>query len=304
MEQKEAALMDSRQQEEIERAIPTVRCSTATRLLKSTGSRPEQNLGSAALGKSNNSSLHVRFGSEESYHGSPIQQQQQQQRSSLFDDGGAMLPVIRETLSPATSDDNDKGFWLPSFHQPSITTTDSEHEGSSVPDDEEINSNVDYDDEPEIPPTANTYSTKQGNSINFLFTVSSLVISCCCYHSPSSDHNNGRNLVWVQVSLCIVTILPCFWCLNRLAVETTTDRTIVYRLIFLCGFMTLLQIGQGILFSIVFYARFSTTLGKIYFEPNLWNPASYLMGKRTTILLFFLPSSDATRIYHSPDCFF
>jgi hypothetical protein len=297
MEQNEAALMDSRQQEETERAIPTARCSTTSRLLKSSGSRSEQNLNLAALGKSN-SSFHVRFGSDESDHVSPIQQHQHQQRSALFDDGGVMLPVIRETLSPAASDNNDKDFWLPSFQQPSITTTDSEHEGSSVPDDEEISSNVEYDDEPEIPPTANNSSIKQGNS-NLLFTVSSLIISCCCCHSPSSDHNNnGRNLVWVQVSLCIVTIFPCFWCLTRLAVETTTDRTIVYRLIFLCGFMTLLQIGQGVLFSIVFYARFSTTLGKIYFEPNLWNPASYLMGKKTTILLSFLPSSDSTCIIH------
>jgi len=44
--------------------------------------------------------------------------------------------------------------------------------------------------------------------------------------------------------------------------------------------MTLLQIGQGIFFSIVLYAPFSTnTSGKFYFEPSLWNPTSYLLGE-------------------------
>jgi hypothetical protein len=203
--------------------------------------------------------------------------------SALFDGGSELLPAITESVS-----DNiiAADYCLPSFRHPSST---SSADSDSAVDDEEFNStsSVEYDeDDTSSPSPQNTSSPKHVNP-KFLSNIITLVVSCCCYNNSTLGHHTRRNLVWVQISLCVVTITPCFWFLPRLAVETTTDRTIVHRLIFLSGFMTLLQIGQGIFFSIVLYAPFSTnTSGKFYFEPSLWNPTSYLLGEYNIFFSF------------------
>lgn len=199
--------------------------------------------------------------------------------SALFDGGGEILPAITESALDNTI---AADYCLQSFPHPS-NSPDSD----SAVDDEEFDSSVEYDEDESSPASPrNISSPKQVNS-KFLSNIVALVVSCCCYNNSTSGHHSRRNLVWVQISLCVVTLSPCFWCLPRLAVETTTDRTIVHRLIILSGFMTLLQIGQGIFFSIVLYAPFSTnTSGKFYFEPNLWNPTSYLLGEYTIVSSF------------------
>lgn len=206
--------------------------------------------------------------------------------SALFDGGCEVLPAITESLLDNTI---AADYCLPSVQHPSNSA-----DSVSAVDDEEFNSSVEYDEDESSPPSPRNASSSKQVHPKFLSNIIALVVSCCCYNNSISSHHSRRNLVWVQISLCVVTISPCFWCLPRLAVETTTDRTIVHRLIILSGFMTLLQIGQGIFFSIVLYAPFSTnTSGKFYFEPNLWNPTSYLLGEYN-IFSSFLNYSNIT----------
>jgi len=155
--------------------------------------------------------------------------------SALFDGGSELLPAITESVS-----DNiiAADYCLPSFRHPSST---SSADSDSAVDDEEFNStsSVEYDeDDTSSPSPQNTSSPKHVNP-KFLSNIIALVVSCCCYNNSTLGHHTRRNLVWVQISLCVVTITPCFWFLPRLAVETTTDRTIVHRLIFLSGLQIL-----------------------------------------------------------------
>lgn len=158
--------------------------------------------------------------------------------------------------------------------------TESENEWSYS---EEVHKNGDFLTVVENQEVGMTEASEKQHKHQYVFTICPSILSTICCDSRSdrpSDNISRRKFGWVQISLCIVKTSPCFWCLPRLHVETTTDSTIAYRLIFLVGFLALLQIGQGVFFSITFYEQGSIfTSGNIYFEPNLWNPFFYLMGK-------------------------
>jgi len=126
--------------------------------------------------------------------------------------------------------------------------TESENEWSYS---EEVNENGDFLTVLENKEVDVTEASVKQHKHQYVFTICSSILSTICCDSRSdrpSDNISRRKFGWVQISLCIVKTSPCFWCLPRLHVETTTDSTIAYRLIFLVGFLALLQIGQGVFF--------------------------------------------------------
>lgn len=89
-----------------------------------------------------------------------------------------------------------------------------------------------------------------------------------------------------RISRCLVNVLPCFWCCNNTAQNTTSDRAVLARLNIVCLLMTLVQFTMAM--WLVFTLLILDDEPGIFagFSPHFWNcnGATFSIG----ILAFLL----------------